>query len=61
MTRATFSEIVSTQKNPIRDWVRFEVKDKSLSRKLDTTSKERMILSLERYLKKVTKKLAKKR
>ncbi|MBR9692684.1 ABC transporter permease [Candidatus Woesearchaeota archaeon] len=59
MTRSEFEEIRKGGKNPISAWVRIEIGDKSLSRKLKTPSKERMILTLDKYLKKLTKKLQK--
>ncbi|RME31439.1 hypothetical protein D6789_02745, partial [Candidatus Woesearchaeota archaeon] len=59
MTRAQFESVVTTAKNPIASWVRTELQMRSLARKLRTRSKERMILALDKYLKRQTKKLAK--
>jgi len=61
MTRAEFEAAVTEVANPIAAWVKNEIRDKSLARKLDTRSKERMILALDLHLKKLTKKLAKER
>ncbi len=62
MTRAEFEAALAQGKegqNPVALWVRNELKEKSLARKLDTPSKERMILALDTFLRKRTKQLAK--
>jgi len=59
MTRAEFEAVIAPDKNPIEAWVRNEVQEKRLARRLDTRSKERMILALDTFLKKQTKRLAK--
>lgn len=61
MTRSEFEELITSNKNPLADWVRKEVRDRSLARRLNTRSKERMILALDKYLKRATKRLAKKK
>lgn len=60
MTRATFEESVVAKGNPVVSWVRNELRERRLSRKLKTKSKERMILALDKHLKRKTKKLQKK-
>jgi len=59
MTRAEFEAVVTQAENPIAAWARGELKEKRLARRLDTRSKELMILALDKHLKKVTKRLAK--
>ncbi len=61
MTRAEFEQAVSPERNPIAEWVRNEIGERSLGRRMDTRSKERMILALDKHLKRRTKKLAKAR
>ncbi len=58
MTRAEFERAVTGETNPVASWVRQELKEKRLARKLDTQSKERMIIALEKHLKKQTRRLA---
>lgn len=60
MTRAQFESVVTKAKNPIATWVKQQVNERGLARKLRTRSKERMILALDKHLKRQTKKLAKK-
>ena len=60
MTRKEFSEHVNTKKNTIHAWILKELQNKKLAAKLKTTNKERMILKLDKYLKKQTKKQTKK-
>jgi len=65
LTRADFHELIKTKEkavkiNSIYDWVLKELGEKKLAKKLKTNSKERMILALEKYVKKKTKKLSKK-
>lgn len=57
MTRAEFEQVLSGRKNPVALWVRTELGERSLSRKMDTRSKERMIIALDKYLKRKTKSL----
>jgi hypothetical protein len=57
MTRAQFAEANTKNEHPIADWVRNELGEKSLARKLRCESKERIILALEKHLKRQTKKL----
>ncbi len=59
MTRTQFESIVTPRKNPIAAWVRKELQERRLARKLSTRSKERMILALDKHLRRKTKKLAK--
>ncbi len=59
MTRADFEAVVTGAENPIATWVKRELREKRLGRKLSTRSKEVMILALDKHLKTVTKKLAK--
>lgn len=59
MTRAEFEEVVNSHHNPIATWVKKDLRERRLARKLDTTSKEKMILVLDKYLKKNAKKMKK--
>jgi hypothetical protein len=52
MTRTEFEALVKTDDNSIAKWVEYELRNKRLARQLRTTSKERMILRLDKYLKK---------
>jgi hypothetical protein len=52
MTRAEFDAIISSEDNIISSWALKELCNGSLSRKLRTTSKERMILRLDKHLRK---------
>lgn len=56
MTRKEFETAIDKKDNIISNWVLNELGNKRLARKLRTTSKERMILRLDAYLKKMTKK-----
>jgi len=51
MTRAEFSQFITEESNPVTNWVRDELRNKSLARKLRTTNKELMILRLDKHLK----------
>jgi hypothetical protein len=59
MTRAEFEKAIAGEQNPIAAWVRTELREKRLARRLDTRSKELMILTLDKHLKKRTRRLAK--
>jgi hypothetical protein len=59
MTRAEFEECRKGGKQPISSWVRNEIGDKRLARRLRTPSKERLILALDKHIKKETKRLQK--
>lgn len=59
MTRAQFEEVISQRSNPIAQWVQTEMQERSLARKLKTHSKERMIIALDKFLKRRSKHLAK--
>ncbi len=61
MTRADFEQVIAGGKNPIAAWVRLEVGEKGLARRMDTRSKERMILALDKYIKRRSKRLQKKK
>ncbi|HIH24023.1 TPA: ABC transporter permease [Candidatus Woesearchaeota archaeon] len=50
MTRAEFDSVVKTDDNLIAAWVKTELRNRSLSRQLRTTSKEKMMLKLDKYL-----------
>lgn len=50
MTRAEFESVVKSDDNPIAAWVKTELRNRSLSRQLRTTSKEKMMLKLDKYL-----------
>ena len=52
MTRAEFDAIVSSDDNAISAWVMKELRNKSLGKQLRTTSKERMMLRLDKHLRK---------
>ena len=52
MTRVEFESVVKTDANVISEWVAKEVRHKSLSKKLRTTSKEKMIIVIDKYLSK---------
>lgn len=54
--RHEFKEIVNEKFNPIRDWVLKDVGNKKLAKKLGVKSKERMILIIEKFIKKSRKK-----
>lgn len=56
MTRNQFELVVNVDTNPFYHWVKDEVGDKKLARKLKTQSKERMILALEKHVRKLSKK-----
>lgn len=56
MTRKEFKEYVNEKKNVIHQWVLKESENKKLHRILKTTSKEKMILKLDKHLKKRSKK-----
>ncbi len=56
MTRDEFSDFVNKDKNAIKDWVKNELEDKKLISKVSTRSKERMMIRLDKYLKKRAKK-----
>lgn len=60
MTRQDFAAIVTDEKNPIADWVRDELGNKRLAVRIRTTSKERMILKLDKHLRRMTRKQARK-
>ncbi|MBR9702900.1 ABC transporter permease [Candidatus Woesearchaeota archaeon] len=60
MTRQEFSALVNEKDNPVYDWLLHEVKNKKLAAKLKTASKERMMLALDKHLRKMTKKHSKK-
>jgi len=51
MTRTEFEEHVKADDNRISVWTRIELRNKSLSKKLRTTSKEKMMLRLDDHLK----------
>jgi ABC-type multidrug transport system permease subunit len=51
MTRFEFESAVTSEENLIAAWVERELRNKSLARKLKTTSKEKMIIRLDKYLK----------
>lgn len=57
MTREEFTELVQKPNNSIAQWVAKELRLKVLAHRLRTTSKEKMILRLDRYLKRHGKKL----
>lgn len=62
LTRADFAEFLKDKQgkvNPIAKWVYNELGEKKLAKKIRTDSKARMILVLEKYVKKKTKKLSK--
>jgi ABC-type multidrug transport system permease subunit len=61
MTRADFQKLVTENSNPIYIWIRDEIGDKKLAGSLKTTSKERMILALDKRLKKMTRKSIRKK
>jgi ABC-type multidrug transport system permease subunit len=52
MTRAEFDSIITSDDNIISAWAAKELRNRRLSRHLRTTSKERMILRLDRHLRK---------
>ena len=52
MTRAEFERLVPTEDNIVSNWAAKELRNKRLAKKLRTTSKEKMILRLDAYLKK---------
>lgn len=60
MTRQEFADVVNKKENPVYAWLLHEVKNKKLAAKLKTTSKERMMLALDKHLRKMTKKHSKK-
>jgi ABC-type multidrug transport system permease subunit len=51
MTRQEFEQIVTQSQNPIAHWAKTELRSRGLARKLNTTSKERMIIKLDEHLK----------
>ncbi len=57
MTREEFSHLVPKKENVISLWVARELRNKWLARHLRTTSKERMILKLDKYLKRHGKRI----
>jgi ABC-type multidrug transport system permease subunit len=61
MTRAEFEQAIAGERNPVAAWVKNEMKEKRLARKLDTRNKELMILALDKHLKKKSRKLAEER
>jgi ABC-type multidrug transport system permease subunit len=52
MTRTEFESIIKSDDNIVSQWVFKELRNPSLARKLRTTSKERMILRLDKHLEK---------
>jgi ABC-type multidrug transport system permease subunit len=50
MTRTEFEHLVSKEDNIISVWVGNELRNRKLAKQLRTTSKERMMLSLDEYL-----------
>ena len=60
MTREEFKKHVNEEKNKVYSWAKKELNNKWLARKLNTTNKERMIIKLDKYLKKQTRKQVKK-
>jgi ABC-2 type transport system permease protein len=52
MTRSEFESVVKADTNIISEWVAVELRNKSLAKKLRTTSKEKMMLQIDAYLKK---------
>jgi ABC-type polysaccharide/polyol phosphate export permease len=57
MTRAEFEAFVDAGHNPISAWLEKDVKNVSLGRKMRTTSKEKMMIRLDEYLRKHGKKI----
>ena len=57
MTRTEFEAIIKTEYNIITEWTLKELRNKQLSKKLRTTSKEKMILVLDAHLQRHGKKL----
>lgn len=60
MTRAEFEALVKADNNLIFEWAEKELRNKSLARKLRTTSKERMILRLDDHLAKYGRNITRK-
>lgn len=61
MTRAEFEQVAAKKEHPIANWVAKELGEKRLARKLRTRSKERIILALDKHLKRQTKRLQRQR
>ncbi len=61
MTRSEFETSFKSRKHPIANWVRDELGEKRLARKLRMPSKEHIILVLDKHIKRETRRLQKRR